>query len=141
MRIGDSKDGEKRFFVVKEDEKQILKTKAAIKESSDIDLELTPGKVYKFEWKESFRFNTVQGKPDVAEKETDNQVAEEQSQNEEQPQKDEEKVETASTDNQLIDKVETPEKHVDESGAAINGYFMWNLCLQLVYCFWLFLSS
>lgn len=129
VRIGDSKDGEKRFFVVKEDEKQILKTKAAIKESSDIDLELTPGKVYKFEWKESFRFNTVQGKPDVAEKETDNQVAEEQSQNEEQPQKDEEKVETASTDNQLIDKVETPEKHVDESGAAINGYFMWNLLL------------
>ncbi len=129
VKIGDSKDGEKRFFVVKEDEKQILKTKAAIKESSDIDLELTPGKVYKFEWKESFRFNTVQGKPDVVEKEADNSAIEEEPKKEEKPEKDEAKIETASTDNQLVDKVETPEAVADEGGNTVNGYLFWNLLL------------
>ncbi len=131
VKIGDSKDGEKRFFVVKEDEKQILKTKAAIKESSDIDLELTPGKVYKFEWKESFRFTTVQGKPDVVEKEADKQVVEEQSTKEEEPTKVETKVETASTDNQLVDKVEIPETVTDNGGGTVNSYFIWNLVLTV----------
>lgn len=60
--IGDVKNGEKRFFIVKENDKEILKTKFAIKEDATISVTLKPGAKYQFEWKGAFNFSTVQGK-------------------------------------------------------------------------------
>ena len=60
--IGDVKNGEKRFFVVKENGKEILKTKAAIKEDGTINVTLRPGQKYQFEWKGSLSISTVAGK-------------------------------------------------------------------------------
>lgn len=128
--IGNAKDGEKRFFVVKKNERQILRTKAAIKESSAIDLELTPGNMYQFEWKESFKFNTIQGKPEEPTERADNVDKEV---------KNVADVETTTSDNELVDKVETEDSlgmvetsNVEGSKSDVNGYFVWNLILTIL---------
>ena len=148
--IGDVKNGEKRFFVVKENGKEVLKTKAAIKEDATISITLRPGQKYQFEWKGSLAFSTVAGKQtaeEIAEEKAEKKKEEAKAEAEEKQEEvadnsaQQASEEPKSEEAQLVDVLEEDtnadiedeeEAEGESNGGTSTGIIVWLVILTIL---------